>query len=192
MKILPQEFYLSNPSQVAVALLGKKLVRKIGNYTISGIIVETEAYYGKSDPASRARKGGKLSKIMLGPPGRTLIYMVHGNWLLNIVTCPKGVAGAVLIRAIEPLSGLSLMMRNRGINDVKKLTNGPGRLTKALNITNKLNNLPVFDKKSEITIYEGRKISSGEIAKSFRIGVSKDLDTPLRFYIKGNPFVSRP
>ena len=192
MKVLPQSFYLLDPKDVAINLLGKRLVRRIGGAVLSGLIVETEAYYGSRDPASRARRKGRLAQIMLGEPGRTLIYMVHGNWLLNIVTCPLGVAGAVLIRAIEPLEGLELMRKNReGVKDLRNFTNGPGKLSKALNITGELNGVPVYRKDSEVVVCEGEPIKPTMVARSFRIGVSKDLDTPLRFYIKGNIFVSK-
>lgn len=93
------------------------IIRKLDSQTLSGKIVETEAYYGENDPASRAYKGRKkFNEPMFLDAGKTFIDMVHGNWLLNIVAHPKGEVGAVLIRAIEPLSGIALMMKNRGRN----------------------------------------------------------------------------
>ena len=191
MNILPQSFYERDPKIVAIDLLGKTLVRTLRGIRLAGIIVETEAYYGKEDPASRARKGGKLAEIMYGEAGYTLIYGVHGNWLLNITTCPKGIPGAVLIRAIEPIEGVDFMMKLRNVKKLEHLTSGPGKLTKALSITKSENLLPVFSKKSCITIEMGREIESSMIGRSHRIGVREDLEEPLRFYIRDNPFVSK-
>ena len=83
------------------------------------------------------------------------------------------------------------MMRNRGLKNVKNLTNGPGKLTRAMGITGLMNEIPVYDERSELIVCEGKKVNLSEMAEDFRIGVAEDLDVPLRFYIKGNPFVSR-
>jgi len=103
---LPRSFYERDPAVVARELLGKVLIRRLASQVLSGKIVETEAYYGENDPASKAYKGRKtFNEPMFREVGRTFIYMVHGNWLLNIVAHPKGEVGAVLIRALEPLQG---------------------------------------------------------------------------------------
>ena len=155
------------------------------------MIVETEAYYGEDDPASWASKGDNwIRRVMYGEPGRTLIYMVHGHWLLNVVAMPPGVPAGVLIRALEPLEGVDLMVRNRGVNNLRLLTSGPGRLTRALAIDKSLHGLPVYKKDSPIQIIYHREIPDSEVGRSGRIGVKRDLDIPLRFYIKGNPYVS--
>lgn len=191
MEILSKRFYSRDPVTVAKELLGKILVRKFHKSILSGKIVETEAYYGEKDPTSRAYTGKKyFNKIMWDEPGKAFIYMVHGNWLFNIKTLPKGKASAVLIRALEPLEGVEIMKRNRRVNELKNLTNGPGKLTQALKITNEFNGLDLTRRDSVILIIK-RKKEKFEIEKSFRIGVSKDLPIPLRFYIKDNPFVSR-
>ncbi|MEM1589840.1 MAG: DNA-3-methyladenine glycosylase [Candidatus Bathyarchaeia archaeon] len=191
MKALPRNFYERDPAAVAKGLLGKVLVRRLADKVLSGKIVETEAYYGKDDPASKAYKGRKtFNEPMFCEAGRTFIYIVHGNWLLNIVAHPEGEVGAVLIRALEPIQGIEIMKKNRKIEDIKALTNGPGKLTKALAITKELNGVDITDQNSDLTI----TCSGGEtfeICASHRIGVKLDLPQELRFYIKGNAFVSK-
>ncbi|MDI6805731.1 MAG: DNA-3-methyladenine glycosylase, partial [Candidatus Bathyarchaeia archaeon] len=136
MRVLPKSFYERNPAIVARELLGKILVRKMDAEGLSGKIVETEAYYGEKDPASKAYKGRKaFNELMFLDVGRTFIYMVHGNWLLNIVAHEKGDVGAVLIRALKPISGMETMKKNRNVKDIRFLANGPGKLSRALAIT---------------------------------------------------------
>jgi DNA-3-methyladenine glycosylase len=191
MKILNKKFYERDSAIVAKELLGKILVRKLGKKKLAGKIVETEAYYGKEDPASRAYSGGPkyCVKLLYDKPGKALIYNVHNNWLFNIVVHEKGKAGAVLIRALEPVDGTEIMKKNRRETDVRRLTNGPGKLTKALGITKELNGIYVTSEKSEIFIVDNKE--KFEIGSSHRIGVTKDLKKKLRFFIKGNEFVSR-
>ncbi len=192
MRILAKSFYAKDPKKVAISLLGKLLVRVYKGKVLSGIIVETEAYYGQQDPASRAYKGkNKISELMFDEPGRALIYMVHNNWLFNVTCLPKGKAGAVLIRALQPLQGIELMKKFRKGKGLHELTNGPGKLTQALKIDKSLHGIYVYKKDSSIKILDYKKISKKEIASSNRIGVSKDLPEHLRFFIKGNEFVSR-
>jgi DNA-3-methyladenine glycosylase len=192
MKPLSKRFYERDPATVARELLGKTLVRRLNHQTLSGKIVETEAYYGENDPASKAYKGRKaFNELMYLDVGKTFIYMVHGNWLLNIVAHPKGGVGAVLIRAIEPIQGIELMKKNRGVDDVYALTSGPGRLTRAMGITKEQNGLDVTKAENEIAIFEAATLEDFEICSSHRIGVKRDLPQELRFYIKGNRFVSK-
>jgi len=191
MKVLPREFYERDPAEVACGLLGKVLVRRLGSQILSGKIVETEAYYGEEDPASKAYRGRKkFNEPMFLDAGKTFVYMVHGNWLLNIVAHPRGGVGAVLIRAIEPLAGIASMMRNRGVNSLERLTNGPGRLSKALAITKELNGIDVTDENSVLKIVEGEP-EEFEVASTHRIGVRRDLPRKLRFYVVGNRYVSK-
>ena len=191
MKILERKFYEGDPAAVAKALLGKILVRKVYSKILSGKIVETEAYYGERDPASRAYKGRmKFNELMFAEPGRTFIYMVHGNWLLNIVAHFKGEVGAVLIRAVEPILGIEVMVKNREVENFHSLTNGPGKLSKALAITKDLNGIDVTKRKSELRVTEGKE-EEIEISSSHRIGVRVDLPQELRFFIRENKFVSR-
>lgn len=190
MEVLERSFYERDPKIVATNLLGKKLVRRLNDTSLEGIIVETEAYYGLEDPASRAYKGRKnYNFAMWGEVGRLFIYNVHNNWLLNIVAHEVGKIGAVLIRAIEPLQGIEVMRQNRGVNDIFNLANGPGKLTKALKIDKSHYGFPVTSKDSEIFIAEYR--IKFEMDCSYRIGVSKDLEEQLRFFIKGSRFLSR-
>lgn len=192
-EIINKQFYFRDPAIVAMELLGKLLIRKINSIELGGMIVETEAYYGVYDPASRAYKGkiNKISKVMYEEGGTTLIYMVHGNWLFNVITGPEGTPSGVLIRAIEPIIGIKYMIKNRGINDIKNLTNGPGKLCRALNIDKSLNGCKVYDKDSPIIICKYVTIDKTKIMRSHRIGVKEDLPIPLRFYIKGNKYVSK-
>ncbi|RLI36584.1 hypothetical protein DRO55_03265 [Candidatus Bathyarchaeota archaeon] len=189
-RTLPPDFFSRDPELVARDLLGKILVRRLDGRTLSGIIVETEAYYGVEDPASRARYGMKpYNRLMWGQPGLAFIYNVHNNWLLNIVAHEPGGVGAVLIRAIEPLEGVDLMMKHRMVGDPIKLTSGPGRLTKALRIDKSLNGTPVTSPRSEVFILDNEL--NLEVATSHRIGVREDLERDLRFFIRGNRFVSK-
>lgn len=191
-RILPKEFYVRDPKVVAIELLGKILVRILNGSYLKGIIVETEAYYGEGDPASRARGGMKRYNMpMWGEPGRAFVYMVHGNWLLNVVAHEPGGVGAVLIRALEPLEGIGMMAANRGTSDIRALTSGPGKLTRALRIDGSMNHLDLTSTESPLFIINGKRIDSSEVGRSHRIGVSMDLSEELRFFIRGNKFVSR-
>ena len=190
MKKLSKNFYTRDPAQVAQDLLGCILARKLNKKVLKGMITETEAYYGKKDPASRAYKGKtKLAELMWSSPGTIFIYMVHNNWLFNIVTGKKDQPSAVLIRAIEPLCGIEYMRRKRKVGEIKKLTSGPGKFTQAFGLTKaKYHGLNITGTK-DLYIISG--IKKFKVGKSKRIGVSRDLSRNLRFYIKGNEFVSR-
>ncbi len=191
LKVLQRRFYERDPAVVAKNLLGKIVLRKLDSEILSGKIVETEAYYGEEDPASRAYKGRKkFNALMYAEPGRTFIYMVHGNWLLNIVAHLKGDVGAVLIRAIEPVRGIEVMREKREVENLRNLTNGPGKLTKALGITKELNGVDVTNRRSDLTVIE-REERESEVSSSHRVGVRKDLARELRFFVKGNKFVSK-
>jgi len=188
---LDEDFFKRSADIVAYELLGKLLIRILGDKPIGGMIVETEAYFGEDDPASRAAKGGKIGSLMYREAGYLLIYMVHANWLLNIVTGLSMHASAVLIRSIEPLIGIDEMIRYRGTDDIYSLTRGPGRLTKALHIDDSFNKYKVNDKDSPIKILYYLEPEDDEVGRSNRIGVKKDLREPYRFFIKGNPYVSK-
>ena len=154
MNILPRKFYQRDTVIVAKKLLGKKLVRKIGNKEISGIITETEAYRHEDDPASHAfRKITDRNKVMFGNVGISYVYFTYGmHYCFNIVAKKSKVpAGAVLIRAIEPDKGIKKMQENRSLKDIKNLTNGPAKLTQALNITKEHYGIDLT-RKSEIYI----------------------------------------
>jgi len=185
MKRLPRSFYARKTEKVAKDLLGKILV--LGE--CRGKIVETEAYFGPNDPASHAyRKITKRNQIMFLKPGTCYVYFTYGNhWMLNVVTEKKGVPGATLIRAVEPLEGIKIMKRRRGIKNINNLTNGPGKLTKAFGINKKHNGLDTV--KDEIFIENYRE--KPRIHTTTRVGIKMGKNMPLRFYIKGNKFISR-
>ena len=192
-KPLPKRFYERDPEKVAKDLLGKILIRKVEDKILSGIIVETEAYYGPGDPASRASGGIKnFNKLMWHEPGVSFIYNVHKYWMFNIVAHKPSEVGAVLIRAIEPLEGIKIMKRNRGITDDERLvdlTNGPGKFTVAFGIDKRLNGVCLTSERSPIYIVDNQIQIT--VSSSKRIGVKADLPKDLRFYIEGNSFVSK-
>ena len=192
-KVLPKKFYERSPERVARELLGKILVRKKGDKILSGIIVETEAYYGPEDPASRASSGMKnFNRPMWQQPGVAFIYNVHKYWMFNIVAHKPGGVGAVLIRAVEPLEGIEVMKRNRGFSNNERLvdlTNGPGKFTVAFGIDKMLNGVCLTSKNSSIYVVNNE--ARIRVSSSKRIGVKADLNRDLRFYIEGNRFVSK-
>lgn len=190
-KILAHDFYNRNTELVAQELLGNILVHQTQNGVLRGRIVETEAYFGKDDPASHAstRSKTKRNSIMFGKPGVAYIYLNYGvHYLFNIITEPEGTAGAVLVRALEPLEGLELMIRNRQLKSKSGLTNGPGKLTKAMGIDITANGLEVTG--SQLYITKGA-IGDFKVKRATRIGISVAQDRFLRYYIENNPFVSR-
>jgi len=190
MKPLPRSFYERDVAQVAQELLGKVLVHQSSPGTTSGRIVETEAYFGRGDPASRAsRKRTKLNELMWWRGGLAFIYMVHAKWMFNVTAEREGVPGAVLVRALEPLDGIELMKRRRGVDNKKLLTSGPGRLTQAMGITYDHHKLDLT--RSRVLTIFNDTFTNFKIARSHRIGVSADLKQELRFFIHGNPFVSK-
>jgi len=176
LRVLAREFYSRDTVCVAQELLGKILVRKIGRKKLSGIITETEAYKGKNDPASHAaRKMTERNKVMFGQIGKTYVYFTYGNhFMLNTVAKnEKNNAGAVLIRSIEPREGIKLMIKNRNTSIISNLTNGPGKLTQAMNITKEQNNIDLT-KNSPVFITDG--IKPKKILKKSRIGITKGTE----------------
>ncbi len=183
-------FYARDQEVVAQELLGTRVIRRLGAQVLGGLIVETEAYYGHEDPASRAYHGRKhYNALMWETPGRVFIYNVHKYWMFNIVAHPPHQVGAVLIRALEPREGIEVMQRNRPVARLVDLTNGPGKLTTALQIDRSVHGAPVTSRESPLCVAEGE--SPPEVGRSHRIGVRRDLERPLRFFIPGNPYVSR-
>ena len=185
MNILPREFYLKNTVTVAKNILGKRIVRKIGRHEISGIIIETEAYRHKDDPASHAF--GKITdrnKVMFGDVGMAYVYFTYGmHYCFNVVAKnPKNKAGAVLIRAIQPEKGIKIMQGNRGSVKFESLTNGPAKLTQALEITKEHYGVDLT-KHSKLFITEGIKIPA-KISASPRIGIKEATDKLWNFKIK--------
>lgn len=185
---LDREFYMRPAPEVARDLLGTILVHG----EASGRIVETEAYLGTGDGAAHSARGlTPRTRVIFGPPGHAYVYFIYGMYdCLNLVCEPEGQAGCVLIRAIEPLTGIARMRRRRpAARRVEDLTSGPGKLTRAFAITLKHNGMDVT--RGPITVHAPESGEPIEIEGSVRIGISKSAELPLRFFIKGNRFVSR-
>ncbi|MHB8841099.1 MAG: DNA-3-methyladenine glycosylase [Candidatus Aquicultor sp.] len=189
---LPVRFYERAADTVAVDLLGRLLVRETPQGPMAAKIVEVEAYFGEGDPASHACRGmTPRNAIMFGRAGRAYVYLNYGvHYLLNVVTGEEGRAGAVLLRAVEPLSGIELMMHNRPVKKMIDLTNGPGKLTKALKVDINDNGTDMVNQRGGLFI-TGGMTQDISIHKSPRIGISAGTDMLLRFSIQGNPYVSR-
>ena len=189
MQILQRDFFTRRTDYVARDILGKILIRRLDNELLGGIIVETEAYFGGDDPASRAFNGLKeYNSVMFEKPGRLFIYNVHKYWMLNIIAHDVGVGG-VLIRAIEPTMGIETMKQNRPVKQLRDLTSGPGKLTLALNVDKSLNGVEITDDSRPVYILDNSY--PYEICTSHRIGVSRDLLEHYRYYVKENIYVSK-
>lgn len=192
---LPATFYQrKNVVTIAKELIGKQLVTRFNGQVCRGTIVETEAYSWK-ERGCHAFGGRKTrrNEVMFENGGHAYVYLCYGMYnLFNVVTNNKGVADAVLIRAIDPLEGMDLMRKRRGGLEDRQLTSGPGKLTQALGITRKLNGKLVWG--SEVWIEEGQKVSRKELVTTTRIGIAyagKDADLPWRFYLRDNLCVSK-
>ena len=203
LRPLPPAFYARAADEVARDLLGAVLVSTTGGALVSGRIVETEAYLGPHDPASHAAERiGRTARnaAMFGPPGIAYVYRIYGlHWCLNAVTGEEGYPAAVLIRALEPLDGIEVMRRRRwgadgGAGGVarrpdRELTSGPARLAEALAIDGTLNGHPL--QAAPLVLAEGEPVEAAGIEAAPRVGVTRAADWPLRFFIRGNPWVSR-
>ena len=179
--IVERKFYERDTVIVAKQLLGKQLIRKIGNTKLSGIITETEAYTGTDDPASHAAiKMTDRNKLMFGQVGISYVYFTYGMYFMfNVIAkSKKQNAGAVLIRGLYPQNGIKIMKKNRKIGNVAKITNGPGKLTQAMNITMEQYGKNLT-KKSELYISYGIKIK--KILQKSRIGISKGFEKQWNF-----------
>ena len=189
--VLSRSFYTRDTLTVAKELLGKHLVRRVGNGELVGRIVEVEAYGGGDDPASHAYRGVTArSRLMFGEGGFAYVYFTYGkHYCFNVVTGREGVAGAVLVRALEPLSGIEIMRRNRGMKSVRDLTNGPGKLTEAMGITREQNGVDLT-KRGELFLCRARVVEGFEVVVGRRVGIRVGVEKPWRFYIKNNKFVS--
>jgi len=184
LTILPRTFYSRDTITVAKSLLGKKIVRKIDKHEMSGIIIETEAYRHKDDPASHAfRKITERNKVMFEEVGKAYVYFTYGmHYCFNVVARnSKFEAGAVLIRAITPEKGIEIMEKNRGTKDRKKLTDGPAKLTQALGITKEHYGIDLTTD-SKLFIIEGVK-RPRKIIASPRIGIKNATDKLWNFKI---------
>ncbi|MCU0229399.1 MAG: DNA-3-methyladenine glycosylase [Bryobacterales bacterium] len=185
---LERTFYHRSTAVVARELLGKLLVME----DLAGVIVETEAYLGREDGASHAAAGPTARNgVMFGPAGVSYVYFIYGmHYCLNVVAHPEGEAGAVLLRAVEPLCGLERMReRRQKARRPWELTSGPGKLGQAFGIGARHNGLSLAE--SALRIVPHPAPGGIEIAVSPRIGIRKCADWPLRFFVGGHPCVSR-
>lgn len=189
---LEPSFYARPSRDVAAALIGKVIISTIDDVRVAGRIVETEAYLGPDDPASHAaaRIGRtKRNSAMFGPPGTAYVYLSYGiHWCLNAVTDREDHPGAVLIRALEPVAGLVTMRRRRGTPD-RDLARGPGRLCQALGITIAHNGHPLD--RPPLLFLDAPATEPEAMEAGPRIGISKAIDWPLRFTLRGSRYLSR-
>lgn len=187
--MLPQSFFEQDSVTLAQALLGKRLVHEAADGAVAGIIVETEAY-DQSDAASHSYKGETArTKAMFGPGGHAYVYFTYGmHYCFNVVSGPDGHGQAVLIRALEPVKGIELMEQRRHKEKVTELCNGPAKLVQAMGITKADYGKELWHGTLRIEDTE----LTPEIVSGPRIGISKAVDVPWRFWIKDSKFVSRP
>jgi DNA-3-methyladenine glycosylase len=194
---LPASWCARPAAEVARDLLGALLVSTVDDTVVSGRIVEAEAYIGPDDDASHAAaRIGRTTRneAMFGLPGTAYVYRIYGvHWCLNVVTDEVGFPAAVLIRAVEPVAGIETM-RSRRARGQKRLpdtalTSGPGRLAQAFGITGELNAHPL--QRSPLVLRAGVPVPELHVAAGPRIGITRAADLPLRFWLRGNPYVSR-
>jgi DNA-3-methyladenine glycosylase len=192
--IFPVSFYERPTLEVLKDLIGKVLVRISEGGKTSGIIVEAEAYRGEDDPASYAHTGRtKRSEKLYGPPARSFIHLTYGmHHLLNVVTERKGFPAAVLIRALEPLQGISLMKERRGTDEIVNLCSGPAKLSQSMEIDLSLNGLRISSRKSPLFIRRAKKgeTREGTLLWRPRIGIREGRERLWRAYLENSPFIS--
>lgn len=188
--ILPLEFFEQPTDVVARLLLGCTLVRRLGDTEIAGRIVETEAYMPVGDEANHAYRGKTpRNAAMFGPAGILYVYKIYGiHHCVNVVTEAEGQGCAVLIRAVEPVAGIPAMQQRRGVNEVDILCNGPGKLAQAFGFTRTDSFTPLDG--LDVCIRSGGGVSDDRVGVTSRIGLSKAVELPLRFFVRGNPHVS--
>ncbi len=195
-KRLPQQFFERDTHVVAKQLLGKLLIRVWRGRNIIGRIVEVESYLDEKDLASHAARGRTTrTEVMFGEAGHAYVYLIYGVYnCFNIVTEQTNIAGAILIRALEPVAEISFMQKRRKTNDIKQLTNGPGKLCMALHIDRDLNTEDVVTSKKIFVADDTFVLSSRDIVAVERIGVEyagADAKHLWRYYIHNSLFVSR-
>ena len=194
---LPRDFYLQTTAQVAQSLLGHFLLRRIGDELCGGIIVETEAYLS-DDPSCHAYvRQSPRNASMFGPPGFAYVYQIYGaHFCFNAVCQPQGTAEAVLVRAIEPTFGIETMQQLRVAKTLRDLTNGPAKFCQSLNINRVLDGADLCDINAPLFIAENpQRLSTIQtlepVVTTTRIGITKAMDWPLRWYLDKSEYVSR-
>jgi DNA-3-methyladenine glycosylase len=195
--LMARAFFARPPDIVARAVLGKLLVRQTSDALLVGRIVEVETYFGDGDPAAHSAAGPTArNSVLFGPPGHAYVYFIYGmHSCLNISCEPTGLAGSVLVRALEPLQGLAQMAAWRGLSAhaaPRLLTSGPGRLCQAFGITRATHNgVDLLSRDSDLQLRDDGYETPG-ILTTPRIGITKAADRALRFLISGHPCVSGP
>ncbi len=190
--VLPEDFYDRDTEIVSRELLGCVLECRTAEGVSAGVIVETEAYVGEHDEACHAAAGRTpRTATLYGPPGTAYVYFIYGMyWCFNAVTRAEGLPSAVLIRALEPLSGMPLMQRRRPAARAETdLTSGPGKLCAALGISGAHNGLSLAT--PPVRILRGERVPDSAVEITARIGITRSADWPLRWIVKGNPYVSK-
>lgn len=186
------EFYNRPAEEVARDLLGAWVVSEVGGERCVGRIVETEAYTGPDDEASHGHvRFGRTPRngAMFGPPGRAYVYRIYGiHWCLNVVTGADGFPAAVLLRAAEPLEGTETMQRRRPGRSVRDLLRGPGNLCRALAVEGTLDHHSVD--RSPLRLEPGSPIPDHQLRRGPRIGISRNAEALLRFWLSDSPWVS--
>lgn len=192
MKRISKQTFLKSSDILAKEMLGKTLWRKTDFGLIGGKITETEAYLSKNDFSCHASTGkSKRNESMFEEGGISYVYFIYGCYFcFNIVSGEKDSGEAVLIRALEPIAGTEIIYNFRNTKRIMDLTNGPGKLCQALNIDKSCNGINLITS-DELFISEPEQKEDFEIITTTRIGITKSIDLPLRFYIKGNEFVSK-
>lgn len=196
-KILPRKFYIRPVLTVAKDLLGKVLIRKDENQILAARIVEVEAYDGKVDKASHSFNGKtKRNEVMFNEGGYFYVYFTYGaHFCCNVVTGKADHGAAVLIRAVEPLIGIDKMIKNRFNRNLKSekeiynLTSGPGKVCKAFDFNKEHSGLDLTN--SDVFIVDQPRQRKNKIGISKRIGITKSVSLPWRFFEIGNPYLSR-
>ena len=196
LEMLTREFYARDTLTLSRDLLGRLLVRQIGGERLAGAIVETEAYCGEADEGCHAYRGrtGRTA-VMFGEPGHAYVYFIYGRYYcLNVVAEREGVAGAVLIRAVRPLEGLSEMRRRRPERPDAELTNGPAKLCLALDIGRRHNGWDLCAG-TELWLEAGAPLPDEAVRTGPRVGLNVGefaRTRPWRFAIANDPYVSKP
>jgi DNA-3-methyladenine glycosylase len=195
MERLARTFYARETLTVARELLGQRLVRLLDGQRIAGRIVEVEAYIGEEDRACHAAPGRTArNAVMYGPAGHAYVYFIYGmHHCLNVVTEREGFPAAVLVRALEPVEGIAVMRAHRGGREGAELTNGPAKLCYALDIDRALNGVDLVTSE-ELWLERDLAIAGDRVATGPRVGVRGDeraVTVAWRFWVAGNPFVSR-
>jgi DNA-3-methyladenine glycosylase len=172
-------------------LIGKTVVRALPEGVVSGRIVETEAYV-VGDAAGHSYRGmTPRNRSLFLEPGHAYVYLAYGiSYMLNVSSEMPGIGAGILIRALEPLEGIEIMRLNRGIESLRDLARGPGRLTAALRVDRGFDGLDLC-REGPLWLARGDD-EPGQIGESIRIGISQDAHRILRFYLRGSPFVSGP